>query len=352
MSLRRLCVLTALALWLVPAMGLASWTDRLENRLAEIDDAFAGDLGVYVKDLDSGESLALRGDQYWYLASAVKVAVGIAVLEAVDQGALSLDDEITLTADDYVDGAGETNWISPGEDLSIRFLFEQMLTQSDNTATDMLIREIGAESVNDMIQRHTSGETGEITTLADVRRYAYGQFHPRARELGTEGFFAVKKAGADGESARLDALADTLGVKVEDFRAQSLDEAFNAYYDSRMNAARLGSYMELFEGLANNEILEPDSRAYLISTLHAVETGDNRLKAGLPRHVRFFHKTGTQHRRACNMGVATTDTEGQARRVVIAACARGVDDLELSEAAFRSVGQAVADSGVLDRPER
>lgn len=340
----QVALLVALALMAVPALALGDWRDTLEQRLSEIDSDYQGELGVFVQDLGSGESVSLRDDEPWYLASMIKVPVAVAVLEQVDAGELALDDRVELRASDFVDGAGETNWNSPGDRVSVRFLFEQMLVHSDNTATDVLIRMVGLEQVNAVV-RSTSGEDmGPVTTLADVRRYAYSYFHDDAMELASDGFFAIKKAGP-GEQ-RVAALSEVLGVPASEFNVADLDAAFDQYYQSGRNAGRLSQFARVWSALAEGSILEPDSRDYLLDTLESVQTGDNRVKAGLPGKVRFTHKTGTQHRRACNMGLASANGAGQQTQVIIGVCARDYVDLAETERAMRRVGEAVGESGL------
>ncbi|MFN2360321.1 MAG: serine hydrolase [Marinobacter sp.] len=326
---------------LAAAPASASWEQGLEQKLADIDDRYPGELGVYVHNLEDGEAIGLRAGETWYLASTIKVPVAMAVMEAVDNGAMTLDTEVQLKAGDFVDGAGETNWNSPGDSVTVRYLFEQMLTHSDNTATDVLIRVVGMDEVNQLVRKYTDGGIGEVTTLADVRRYAYSRFHEQAMELSSEDMFTIKKAGTGND--RVQALAKVLDLDAADFLVPDLDAAFDEYYASGLNSGRLDEFSLLFEALAEQQGLSDDSSAYLLSTLENIKTGDNRIKAGLPEHVTFIHKTGTQHRRACNIGLATMDDHPG---VVIAVCGRGTQDLKASELAFRRVGEAVSETGV------
>lgn len=332
-----------LCLALVAAPLAPARADDLADRLERIDTDYPGELGIYVSDLASGERTGLRADETWYLASTVKIAVAVTLLQAVDAGELSLNDRVTLEPRDYVDGAGETNWRPPGEAVSLRYLFEQMLVHSDNTATDVLLRHLGEDAVNALVRRAVGPAAGRFTTLADVRRHAYSEFHPAAMQLDADGFFTIRKAGW-GE-ARVMALAGVLGLPREDFNAPDLDTAFERYYRTGLNSAPLADYAGLLEALARGELLAPDSRRLLLTTLARIETGDDRIKAGLPQGVSFIHKTGTQHRRACNLGIAVPEGRAIDQGVIIAACARGVVDLAASEAAFRALGEAVAASG-------
>ena len=110
---------------------------NMHRALAEIDGRKGPRIGVYVRDLDTGESAGWRTDERWYLASTVKVPIAIAVMRGVERGAWTLDTPVILHAGDYVDGAGSTNRQPVGAQIPVRKLMEQMIIYSDNTASDL-----------------------------------------------------------------------------------------------------------------------------------------------------------------------------------------------------------------------
>lgn len=95
----------------------------LEQQLATISAANPGNIGFAALDLESGELVAIEGDNPFPMASTVKVAVAANYLAQVEHGRRSLDDRI----------AGR----------SARQLMEAMLIHSDNYATDLLLRDLG-----------------------------------------------------------------------------------------------------------------------------------------------------------------------------------------------------------------
>jgi beta-lactamase class A len=120
--------LTAILLWLLaftaqPAAAQSPLVASLQNELASLVTTKSADVGIAALDLTTGESVSVRGDQRYPLASTVKVAVAATYLSYVENGDRTLNDTI----------AG----------VSAATLMRRMLTRSDNHATDLLIRNLG-----------------------------------------------------------------------------------------------------------------------------------------------------------------------------------------------------------------
>ena len=83
----------------------------------------SAEVGVAALDLNTGETVSIKGNTPFPMASTVKVAVAALYLAQVDHGRRTLDDTIS--------GA------------SARSLMKRMLVHSDNRATDILIADLG-----------------------------------------------------------------------------------------------------------------------------------------------------------------------------------------------------------------
>ena len=330
---------------LAPRSSRARWLIDLEGGLKGLERRYPGKLGVFVKSLATGEELSFHGDESWYVASGVKVPIAVEVLRQVDQGKLSLDDHVELRETDFLDGAGETNAKGPGGRVSLRFLVEQMLIHSDNTASDILIRFAGLGKINSGVRALVgpAGGFSPMTTLSDVRRYSFGEFHPAALQLSNPEIRRLR--ALPREAARMRALALALNIPRERFRARSQKEAFDAYYASKLNSATLRSYAALLEALATKPVLSEPSRRFLFGTMARAETGKDRLLAGWPREVVFAHKTGTQYERVCDFGLAWGRGVPADRPLLIAACTRGFASRGVAESALKSIGEAIHRSG-------
>lgn len=323
-----------------------AWAEPMRERLVAAERRLGGQIGVFVHHLGRDETFSWRGDEPWYLASGIKVPVAIAVLRQIEDGHLALDAQVKLLADDYVDGAGPTNHQPVGAMLSIEWLVEQMLIHSDNTATDVLIRTVGLDEVNAVAHALLADRGLVITSLADVRRLVYGGLHLRAANLGSQELLALRRAPSGMRRVRR--LAEILQATPDEFLLPDLDSAYDAYYAQHINASSLRNYGRMLAALNDGLALGPEATAWLIGVMTQVRTGERRIKAALPPGTRFAHKTGTQHRRWCDLGIASALVDGTRQQVVIAACARGNASLAAGERALRDVGAAVTASGVLN----
>jgi len=105
------------------------------------------DAGVCVLDLDNGSSLNLHGDKVFPAASIIKLPILIAFLQDVDTGKISLNETLVMTRDVIVGGSGELQDLPPGSKFSALETINKMITISDNTATNMIIKRMGGFTV-------------------------------------------------------------------------------------------------------------------------------------------------------------------------------------------------------------
>ncbi|WP_163380049.1 serine hydrolase [Cyclobacterium sp. SYSU L10401] len=87
-------------------------------------------------------------------ASIIKIPILIALMEKVENEAVNLDSLYTLQASDKVGGAGEMQHLPEGSRLTFRYLAEEMIRISDNTATNILIRTIGMDYIQQWLSKH------------------------------------------------------------------------------------------------------------------------------------------------------------------------------------------------------
>lgn len=340
-SVFRLYILAFLAIFVSPPTLAAEPVTSTLDKIRTLDKNTKGSLGVYMKNLKTGEELDYHADQKWYLASLVKVPLAIAVLKAAENKQFSLKDELELKKSDYVDGSGDMLFVDPGSRHSIGKLVQKSVQDSDSTATDMLMRKLGVDAFNQQIRDDMGvNALGPFTTILQVRYDAFAELHQDAKKLSNIDYVEIRSA--DAYPARVDMFRKKLNLKKEQLKAPTLEEAFARYYRKGLNEGTLKAVGLLMERLVTGKLLNREHTNLLLDHMESVTTGDKRLKGGLPTGTAFAQKTGTQVDRACNMGI--TNPRDLSKAVVIVVCAAGFGELEHAEKSFSSIaGILVAD---------
>jgi beta-lactamase class A len=128
---------------------------KLEHRIAAIDDGFDGALGVAILDLDDGRELVRNADQVFPTASTIKLAILLELYRQEQQGRAGQAGKARL-ADPYVfdpkDLVGDSQimaGLTPGlTRVTNRDLAQFMLAVSDNSASNVLQDRVGIDNVN------------------------------------------------------------------------------------------------------------------------------------------------------------------------------------------------------------
>ncbi len=122
-----------------PAYGQATDGQPVAAKIARVAKGLAGRIGFAAQEIGGKEVIALNGDESFAMASTYKVAIATAVLDRVDRGELRLDQLVEVPLDMFVTGvvALAETFPHPGIQLSVANLIEVMITESDNTATDV-----------------------------------------------------------------------------------------------------------------------------------------------------------------------------------------------------------------------
>lgn len=105
------------------------------------------DIGVAVLAPD-GRRFDHRGDDVFLSASTIKIAIMVALFQAIDRGELSLDDPYVLQSEDKVPGSGVLQHLHDGIELTLGDVVYLMMSISDNPATNILIDRLGFDAVN------------------------------------------------------------------------------------------------------------------------------------------------------------------------------------------------------------
>jgi len=117
-------------------------TALLRHTLDSLADAHHGVVGYSIIDLDTGDTLSRRGDETFPTASLIKVPILVTLYDLVAKHQVSLDDPLTLLDIDKVPGSGSLQFMHDGATITVHDAAWLMATQSDNTATNLLLDRI------------------------------------------------------------------------------------------------------------------------------------------------------------------------------------------------------------------
>jgi beta-lactamase class A len=120
----------------------------LDERIDAAIRDFKGKVWIYAKNLDSGKTFSLRGDERVRTASTIKLPIMVETYFQVNEGKLRWTDEIVLTKEKKVGGSGVLGEFSDNTKIDLRTAVNLMIVVSDNTATNLVLEKVTADAVN------------------------------------------------------------------------------------------------------------------------------------------------------------------------------------------------------------
>jgi beta-lactamase class A len=246
----------AIVLWcicLIPH-GLYAQQSTLRAQIEEIAKPVKGIVGVSILGIESRDTLSFNGNARLVMHSVFKFPIALTVLHLVDTGKLTLDQPVHITKKDM-----PKNLYSPlrdkypkGDvDLPVSELLSYMVSQSDNSACEILLKLIG----------------------------------------GTQ---------------RVQAYMLQLGIRGIAVRASETDMA-SSWELQYVNWCKPKEMTVLLDQFYAGKILTKSNTDLLYKLMTETSTGPKRLKGLLPADAVVAHKTGTSPTNAEGLSPATND---------------------------------------------
>ncbi|HEY9216780.1 MAG TPA: class A beta-lactamase [Phenylobacterium sp.] len=275
MAIRRLLI--ALPLLMLAACGPRHSgdgptidADKLSARIGKIAiDAAPARLGIGFIDLQDAEAWTLAADQRFPMHSVVKLVLAAAVLAEVDAGKLSLDEVIPIQDEDLSPQTSPVAAAWPGKQAyTVRELLTAAVAQSDNTASDVLMKRIGGP--------------GAVTAWLNAKHVSGVRVDRYAREIHMEslGMPSFRPEWKDA-------------VPFDTVTTAQRREALARYVADPRDTATPHGMIDFFVGLDSGELLSPASRQLLMDILAQSRNAPGRIAAGLPKGATLAHKAGT-----------------------------------------------------------
>lgn len=230
-------VLLAAPLLAAPFLARSAFADDAISKFTDLEARNGGRLGVAAYDTTNGRRLGHRSDDRFPICSTFKFLAAALVLARVDRGEEQLGRRVAYAEKDVVVNSPVTGSQAGTAGLSMAELCEAAMTQSDNTAANLMLASFGGPA----------GLTAYLRSLGDM-------------------------------TTRLDRIEPDLN---------------EALPDDPRDTTTPAAMVATMERLLLRAVLSASSRKMLTGWLVANKTGDKRLRAGLPADWRVGDRTGT-----------------------------------------------------------
>jgi beta-lactamase class A len=234
---RRAVLASALAASSIASAKALSAADvEASKQIAALELKNGGRLGVALYDASAKSGLARHGGERFAMCSTFKCLVAALILKRVDKGEEDLARRITYSAADVLPNSPATKeHVADG--MTVGALCEAIVTQSDNTAANLLLPSFGGPA----------GFTSFVRSLGD-------------------------------KVTRL----DRVELALNDWKPGEVRDTTSPW-----------AMLDDLKAVAIGDALSPGSREQLVAWLVANKTGDKRLRAGIPKGWKVGDKTGT-----------------------------------------------------------
>ena len=256
------------------------------------------DVALHVLDLDTGAEVAIHPDRAVVLASVFKIFVALEFYAQVAAGRLDPAERLDLNPAELTAGPTGVSSFSDPVRMSLRDLARQMMSVSDNAATDLLLARVGRDRINARLHACGCLETVVECDLATM-------FDEMAIEIGFADYAELAAARAGGLGA--DALARS--------NDRALVDRATAFDPTRTNRSTPRDMTRLLRAAWRDEAATPDACAALREVM--AQQVSTRLGRNLPDGATIAAKTGSLTGRVRNEAGVITHADGRAFAVAV-----------------------------------
>lgn len=254
---KTLSVLISLAL-LANASASDPRFEQLGESIQKLCDQHDGTVAIAIEFIESGHTIFINEDQVMPTASLIKLAVMHEAYDQANSDTLDLSKKIILKEEDKVPGSGIlSNHFSEGLTLSLHDAIHLMITYSDNTATNLVLDQVGLQQVCDGMAKMGLPET---RINAKVYRGSSTSISPERSELYGLGSTTAKET------------------------------------------------LSLLKQIYQKKAVSKSASEAMLSHLFTCDD-DTKLAAGFPAGTRFAHKTGAISHARCDAGIVEVADE-------------------------------------------
>jgi beta-lactamase class A len=245
--------------------------------IGRIGKTAKGTVGVAAIHLETGRRVVFHADEFFPMASTVKVAVAAKILDMADKGQIKLTSPILVERSEMApEGPLEDIRWRPGLTFPVSDLLELMITKSDNTSADVLFRVAGGPvSVQAYLQALGLQEIRPARTIRELLRDVLSIPAPASPATSLADQFRRMPPGQAAER------------RAKAYRANPAYDADPR--DQATPAAMLGLLCKIWQ----EEGISRSARSTLIPMMERTTTGPKRIRGRLPAGTVVADKTGT-----------------------------------------------------------
>jgi beta-lactamase class A len=231
----------------------AQSTNELRQQLSQIISSKNAAVGLSIKGIEDKDTLSINGNLKAPMMSVFKFHIALTVLDKVDQGKLSLTQEIFIKKKDL----HEDTWSPMREDypdgnvnLTLDKVLRYTISHSDNNGCDILIDVLGGTK--------------------EVQKF-------------------INKQG------------------IKDFVIKVNEQQMRTWENLYVNTTTPLATTVLLEKFFKGQILKESTTKYLYQIMVETSRGLTWMKAGLPKNTELAHRTGISGTNDDNLRVAMND---------------------------------------------
>lgn len=120
----------------------------LDSRVRAEITPFKGKVWIYAKNLDTGKTYSLDGDERVRTASTIKLAIMVEAFARVAENRAKWSDEIILTKEKKQPDGGILQELADNTHLTLRDVVNLMIVVSDNTGANLALDFLTCDAVN------------------------------------------------------------------------------------------------------------------------------------------------------------------------------------------------------------
>ena len=142
----------------------------LDERIEKLE----GKIGFYYENLVDGQKLTYNENEAFMAASVIKVPIFMCAAKMVNEGKLSWDQKVLVKDEDKRPSCGALLSLTGDLEVDVDSLCKLMITLSDNTATNMMIRTVGLDNLKAFFKEMGCTNTKIERELFDSEAFAKG----------------------------------------------------------------------------------------------------------------------------------------------------------------------------------